>query len=56
MKQKRLSAKKRREIIESVFGKVPLEKFKPGIYNDCDRWLCKLFLELNRWSKNVNKF
>jgi len=38
MKQKRLSAKKRREIIESVFGKVPLEKFEPGIYNDCDRW------------------
>lgn len=38
MKKKKLNQKERRQIIESVVGKVPWEKFTPGIYNNCDRW------------------
>lgn len=37
-KPKKLTRNKRREIIESVVGKVPWDKFEAGIYNYCDRW------------------
>lgn len=37
-KPKRLNQKERRKLIESVVGKVPWDKFTPGIYNYCDRW------------------
>lgn len=37
-KPKRLNQKERRKLIESVVGKVPWDKFTPGIYNYCDHW------------------
>jgi len=38
MKKKKLTQKERQGIVESVVGKVPWDKFTPGIYNNCDRW------------------
>jgi len=63
MKRKKLSQKKRREIVESVVGKVPWEKFEAGIYNYCDRWCercdnttkCYLFYEKEQDDKKLIK-
>lgn len=62
MKKKRLTQKERRKIVESVVGKVPWDKFTPGIYNNCDRWCekckktkkCYLFWEEQKEGKPKN--